>query len=112
MESRERRSSERKQQQASVCLAVEKKNYGCNIQLRDISLDGMLVHPDEKVEVHTNCVWELTLIGPSSSLVISGKGRIIRQDSRGAAIKFTEIEMDSYSYLKNIVFGNSLPDNA
>ena len=112
MESHERRSSSRKQQQASVCLAIDGKDYGCDIRLHDISLDGMRVQLSESVEVHANCAWELTVIGPSSTLVISGKGRIVRKDSRGAAIKFTEMEMDSYTYLHNIVFGNIQPDNA
>lgn len=110
MESHERRSAQRKKQQASVRITVDESSYGGNIQLHDISLDGMMVQSDDKAAIHMNCGWEITLTGPSSKLVISGKGRIIRQDSRGIAIKFTEMEIDSYTYLKNIVFGNSLPE--
>lgn len=111
MESFERRSAERTKQHASVCITVGEKNYGCDIQLHDISLDGMMVQSSELVEVHRSCEWQINLTGPSSQLSISGKGRIIRLDSRGTAIKFTEMEIDSYTYLKNIVFGNFRPDN-
>ncbi len=110
MESRDRRASERKKQHADVCLAVDDKSFEGSTQLHNISLDGMLVRSEEKVTENSNCRWELTLTGPSSKLIISGKGRIVRQDSRGVAIKFTEMEMDSYTYLKTVVFGDTAPD--
>ena len=37
--------------------------------------------------------------------------RTIRQVRSGVAVRFTELEMDSYHHLKNIVLNNQVPDS-
>lgn len=110
-DNRERRSTFRVQLQALVNLQVDNETFVSDTNLRDLSLDGVSLKTTKSLPLHGSCEFEITITGPSSMLQFSGKGRIIRQDSHGTAVKFTELEMDSYMHLKNIVLLNRAPDS-
>ncbi len=108
----DRRSASRVQLQASVNLKIEGELFAADTDLRDISLDGVSISTGKKLPINNICDVEITITGPSSTLQLTAKGRILRQDSYGAAVKFTELDMDSYMYLKNLMIYNRAPDNS
>jgi hypothetical protein len=112
MERTDRRSASRVQLQASVNLKIEGEIFAADTDLRDVSLDGISISTAKKLPINNICDVEITITGPSSVLRLTGKGRILRQDSHGAAVKFTELDMDSYMYLKNIMIYNRVPINS
>ena len=77
--------------------------------MHNISLDGVCVDGSAPMAVNAICEVEIIFTGPSSTLQLSGKGRVIRRDDNGMAVKFTELEMDSYQHLRNIVLSNLAP---
>lgn len=109
MEVPERRGTSRVQLTATVTLRMAGDVITADAHVRDISLDGIFIRTQATVRVNSFCEITLVLTGTSSTLSLSGKGRIIRQDSNGVAIKFTEFDMDSYLHLKNIVLYNQSP---
>ncbi len=54
----------------------------------------------------SNVLATIQLIGHSSSLQIDVKCEIVRLDDDGVALKFIELDMDSFMHLKNIVSYN------
>lgn len=112
MANHDRRGTPRVQLQAAVNLKVAGQVFAADADLRDISLDGISIRTEAPVAVNSICEVEIILSGPSSILQLTGKGRIMRQDTRGVAIKFTELDMDSYLHLKNIVIYNCTPEGA
>lgn len=112
MDSQERRSTQRIQLHAVVNVKIADQLFAADTDLRDISLDGMNIHTTSALPINHICDLEITISGPSSILQLHAKGRVLRQDAHGAAVKFTELDIDSYMHLKNIVLHNRTPDNA
>lgn len=108
-ESKERRAHHRVQLKARVTLQFDDENIITDTDLRDLSLDGVSLHHTRELHLGSVCGFEITITGPTSTLTFSGQGRIIRQDKHGTAVKFIELEMDSYIHLKNIVLMNRTP---
>jgi uncharacterized protein YhfF len=49
---------------------------------------------------------EIHLSGTTSMLKVELKGRIVRAETRGMAIRFEEIDLDSFIHLRNIIAFN------
>ncbi len=110
MERPDQRNKTRIHFETSISLRVQDRNILTEASSRDISLDGVFIRTTETVPLNSLCEVGITLTGASSSLVLRIKGRIVRQDSAGIAVHFTEFELDSYMHLKNIVLYNQIPD--
>jgi hypothetical protein len=100
------------QLQASVSLKIEGEIFAADTNLRDISLDGLSITTAKTLPLNRICEVEMTITGPSSILRLTGKGKILRQDNHGTAVKFTELDMDSYMYLKNLMTYSRTPDKS
>lgn len=111
MESQERRTTQRVQLHAAVTVKFEDQLFAADTDLRDISLDGMNISISVPMPVNHICDLEIIISGPSSILQLRARGRILRQDSHSAAVKFTELNIDSYMHLRNIVLHNRTPDH-
>jgi hypothetical protein len=109
MEKSERRSSSRVQLKASVSISIDGKSITSAADVRDISLDSIFIASPSVMPATSICDITITFTGTSSCLSISGKGRTIRRDDNGIAIRFVHLDMDSYLYLKNIVQYNQGP---
>ncbi|MBW1671991.1 MAG: PilZ domain-containing protein, partial [Deltaproteobacteria bacterium] len=72
-----------------------------------ISLKGIYCYSDIKFSVGTTCEVELHLTDSGSKLVLFLKGLVIRTDEEGMGIKFTEMDLDSFFLLKNILNYNT-----
>ena len=74
----------------------------------DVSLKGLFLICDEQLPEGTECIVHL-LLGDSDAphLCIETKGKVIRNLDNGIAVEFTEIGLDSYGHLKNLVSMNT-----
>jgi len=77
-------------------------------RLADISMQGMWLDCDEKLPLQAECLAKVFL-GDSreSSLCIKAKGKIIRSTGDGIGVEFTEIDLDSFEHLRNLVLMNA-----
>ena len=74
---------------------------------RDLSLKGLYVETDQLLDMDAPVAITLELSGSSSSIQLSMKGIVARVDKAGMAIDFTEVDLDSFYHLRNIVLYNS-----
>lgn len=111
MESQERRTAQRVQLHAAVTVTFDEQLFAAETDLRDISLDGINISISKPLPINHICDLQIVISGPSSILQLKARGRILRQDSHGAAVRFTELDIDSYMHLKNIVLHHRSPEN-
>jgi hypothetical protein len=111
MQRPEQRTKARIKFETSATLQVEEQRLLANTLSRDMSLDGIFIRTNEQVPLNVPCLVTITITGSTSTLTMRIKGRTIRQDRNGVAVRFTELEMDSYLHLKNIVLNNQVPDS-
>jgi tRNA 2-thiocytidine biosynthesis protein TtcA len=74
---------------------------------RDLSLKGIFVETDHKVDVGADVDVTLELSGTSSLMTLEMKGRVARQDHDGLGLDFIEVDLDSFHHLRNIVLYNA-----
>ncbi|NIQ03349.1 MAG: hypothetical protein GWM98_25675 [Nitrospinaceae bacterium] len=73
----------------------------------DISMKGLFVRSETPVPVGTECEIHLLLEDLEPPLDIELKGRVQRMTDDGMGILFTEVSLDAYEHLHNIVLLNS-----
>ena len=73
-----------------------------NLSVKGVSVLGITGH-----QVGEKCELNLALSGSTSELRLEMKGEIVRVEENGVALHFTEIDLDSFYHLKNIVYYNS-----
>ena len=74
---------------------------------RDLSLKGIFVETDQKLAVGTDVKVTLELSGTSSQVTLKMEGRVARQSPDGLGLDFTEVDLDSFHHLRNIVLYNA-----
>jgi len=102
----ERRKNTRVAFQTTADLKFASKNYQ-QCETEDLCLKGMSVHGISGHAPGEKCDISLALSGSSSKLLLYMKGEVVRADEEGIALRFTEIDLDSFYHLKNIVYYNS-----
>ena len=76
--------------------------------VRDISMSGLFLPSNEPFPDETDCEVAVYLEGGGESrLRLEMKGKIMRVDSKGFAVEFVEIEVDSVEHLQNLVKYNA-----
>ncbi len=80
-------------------------------QTKDLSMKGIYLTCEEKLPVGSICEVALLLEGTDQPVRIDVKGRVMRCVNSGVGIQFTEIELDSYDHLQNLVLHNSQADH-
>ena len=81
-------------------------SYGDQVicgEVRNLSLKGMLVDIDTPVPAETELAIRIYLSGTSSSLTLDMKGKIVRCDENGLAVRFKEIDVESFIHLRSVV---------
>ena len=78
---------------------------GC--ETRDLSLKGVQIDGVGGQKVGDLCDLTLHLSGATSDLILRMKGEVVRVDKRAIAVHFTEIDLDSFYHLKNIIYYNA-----
>jgi hypothetical protein len=89
---------------ASVCFEGEVCEQ---LTIRDLSLKGMYIEAISGHSAGERCEIQLFLSGTSSELKLSMKGEVVRVDAGGMVVHFTEIDIDTFFHLRNIVYYNA-----
>jgi hypothetical protein len=87
--------------------------YGDDIiegEVENLSTGGMLFKTAAKIPAHEYVDITIYLYGSSSNLTLNMSGRVKRTTGRGIAIKFTELDLDSFIHLRNIVSRNDIDE--
>jgi hypothetical protein len=72
----------------------------------NLSMKGMFLTTMETLSGGTPLGISIILSGSSSFLSIKLKGRVVRQTEAGIAIEFQEMDLDSFTHLRNIIAQN------
>lgn len=105
MTNEERRQSTRVPFQTTADLQFHDREF-TDRETGDLSVKGVLVHGVHDRKLGDECAVLLHLIGASSDLALRMRGKVVRILPEGVAIKFHEIDLDSFYHLKNIVYYN------
>jgi hypothetical protein len=79
---------------------------------RDLSLKGLYLETDQSLPLDSPVDITLELTGVASDLRLRMKGVVARVDKGGMGIDFTEVDLDSFYHLRNIILYNSGDPNA
>ena len=93
-----------------VRAVVKNRDTAIEGEVENLSTGGMFFKTAEKLSVNETVAITILLHGSSSRLALDMTGRIVRIVDAGAAIKFTELDLDSFIHLRNIVSRNSLDE--
>ena len=76
----------------------------------NLSTGGMLFGAKDAIPAGETVTISIFLYGSSSHLTLNITGTVVRQTKESIAIKFTELDLDSFIHLKNIVSHNMMND--
>lgn len=76
----------------------------------NLSTGGMLLNTADTVPVDEPIQVSIFLYGSSSHLALDITGRVVRGSAKGLAIKFTELDLDSFIHLRNIISRNAFDE--
>ncbi len=87
-----------------------RKFSGCETE--NLSTKGVLVLGITDRALGDSCDIALHLSGTSHDISLTMLGEVVRLEDNGIGIRFTEIDLDSYTHLRNIIYYNSAdPDS-
>jgi len=73
----------------------------------NLSMKGMFLTTMDTLSGDSPLEISIILSGSSSFLSIKLKGRVVRQTEAGIAIEFQEMDLDSFTHLRNIIAQNT-----
>ena len=71
--------------------------------IRDVSMSGIFLEGEIDLELETHCEVILKLEGSDPSVQIEVSGLVQRVEEGGCGIRFTQIPLESYDHLNQIV---------
>lgn len=102
----ERRKNTRVPFQTTADVIFHDKQYSnCateNLSIKGVSVLGISGHPPGKT-----CTLSLALSGSTSQLRLTMQAEIARVETDRIGLRFTEIDLDSFYHLKNIIYYNA-----
>ncbi|MBF0527660.1 MAG: PilZ domain-containing protein [Deltaproteobacteria bacterium] len=78
-----------------------------NLASRDLSMKGMFLETETTLPLDTPVDITVELTGATSEVALRMKGRVVRVSPHGMGIDFTEVDLDSFFHLRNIVMYNA-----
>ena len=75
--------------------------------IENLSLNGIFLKTPEKLRENRAVRIELLFTGTSSQLSILLNGTILRHENTGMAVKFTNIDLDAFFHLNNLIRYNT-----
>ena len=94
-----------------VNASIEYDGHTVNGDVENLSTNGMFMNTSEKIPVDTDVDVSIYLSGTTSELSLKINGIIVRNESKGVAVNFREIEFDSFIHLRNIIEFNTAGDS-
>jgi hypothetical protein len=76
-------------------------------QSRNVSMTGIFICTDQRLEPGSRCQITVRLQGASSDLRLTAEGRVARVADDGLAVEFTSLDLDSYVHLRNLIVYNA-----
>ena len=77
------------------------------IETQNLSMKGLFVQTNKTFPVGSKCKISLCLFGQSDPLPLNLIGSVRRITEGGMSFEFLEIDVDTYSHLKNLILLNS-----
>jgi hypothetical protein len=77
----------------------------------NLSTGGMLFSTQDAIDAGETVNISIFLYGSSSHLALNIIGTVVRHSNDSIAIKFTELDLDSFIHLRNIVSHNTQDDD-
>ena len=93
-----------------VHAVVKIKDTEIEGDVDNLSTGGMFFKTAEELTINDTVDITIYLHGSSSRLALDMTGKIVRNIDTGVAIKFTELDLDSFIHLRNIVSRNTLDE--
>jgi hypothetical protein len=78
------------------------------VDVKDLSLKGLYVKSDHKFELKTPVDLKIDLSGNQTNLSINLKAEVVRVTDEGMGLFFSQMDLDSFIHLKNIVEYNAI----
>ncbi len=79
-------------------------------EVENLSTGGMLLKTPNDIAAGESVSVSIFLYGSSSHLALNIAGTIVRHTGASVAIKFTELDLDSFIHLRNIVSRNAFDE--
>jgi hypothetical protein len=73
----------------------------------NISMGGILAETPDSIPMGKTCHVRMSLVGADPPIELTMVGTVARHDAAGFGIKFQEMDLDSYSLLREIVRHNA-----
>lgn len=74
----------------------------------DLSMNGIRIMTGEPVPREgTKCGIEIALSGSDPVVVIEARGEVVRSEPGTLAVHFTEVDLDSYLHLRQLILNNA-----
>ena len=74
---------------------------------RDLSVKGLAVDTDQRIDAGTPCHLTLFLDGGLGSVKLEAEALVVRSDDRGLALELGAVHLDSLEHLRKLVLYNS-----
>lgn len=103
MKEQERREAQRIHFESRILIKTEDDTVGATADSRNISLNGIYLLPEKKLPIGTCCTLDILLRGSTSAMTITIPGRVCRLDEEGMGIAFTELQVDNFVHIKNLM---------
>ncbi|MDY0131557.1 MAG: PilZ domain-containing protein [Desulforegulaceae bacterium] len=108
----DRRQGKRVTFNTEIYLKTPSQIFRLEGSSKDISQKGVFIYTDNEIPLDTICEIKIILSGSSPPVVLDIIGTVARKTSEGIGLEFKEMDLDSYTHLKNIVKFNTKEDNA
>lgn len=99
----ERRRGVRVAFETRVRLEVGGEEIRTEGSSRDLSQKGIFIAGEKGVSIGEDCRVEVELSGMVDPVKLLMKGRIARVTNEGIGIEFIEMDLDTFTHLKNVV---------
>jgi hypothetical protein len=107
MEDKEKRKDVRVPFRTQVSITYNEEKLNLEGDSVNLSMGGLLAASSEMIPQGTQCEIYLRLSGTREPLELAMAGTVVRQDQSGFGIHFEEMDLESYSILKEIVRHNT-----
>ena len=93
-----------------VLLDAENRQIDLVGDSKDLSLKGIYILTDERVDEGTKCSLKIFLTGGVEDIELKMESTVARVEKNGLGIRFDSMDVDSFTHLKNIVKYNSIDE--
>ena len=107
MDGREKRKRVRVPFRTEIFIDYDRHKMRFGGDSVNLSLSGILVETKEEIPLGAVCRVRLRLTGTQELVELTMDGRVVRQDHSGFGIRFDEMDLDSYTLLKEVIRHNT-----